>query len=528
MLSRENLASEIRGLLDQMERGQAVPPLTLLTAMRRYEELIAGDSGDAESRGAEFELTPAMHWLREQGGPCASFHLAVTLDLPPATAQSALVAALATIVERHEMLRMQLIVSDDGRWRLVVRDAAARDARSSLTRVSMVGYSEQRLRALRRRQAAEAAARLDPEAGVVLQVVWFDGGDRRSSTLLVLIHHLAIDAVSWFTLVPELQRALAAFALGQVPSLGAAGASFRSWVQRLQADASSARRQKELDHWRSVSRDAAPLLPGADADRRFDTADTARTVTLDVPSAVYAQLPAAARHFGFAGLDDLLIAALGIAAIEWRRTRGASDADTICVDVENHGRADPEIDLSRTVGWFTSVHPVRLALAAPADRTDAGLRASLEAMGAQLRAVPGDGAGFGLLRYLNPETAPVLAAVDEPQLAFNYLGRLIPASWRSGRARVGSLQGVLDPRMRLPHILEVGATTVGTASAPYLFTTWTWAGRRLSQGEVFELGSRWVALLGTVAGLDAPGILAGAAADAPAAPAAAGRRSASW
>ena len=116
------------------------------------------------------------------------------------------------------------------------------------------------------------------------------------------------------------------------------------------------------------------------------------------------------------------------------------------VALEGHGREEdvvPGADLSRTVGWFTSIFPVRLD-PGPVDVADAlaggpAAGSALKRVKEQLRAVPDRGLGYGLLRHLNPETAAELAALPAPQISFNYLGRFAvghrPAHWTAGARR---------------------------------------------------------------------------------------------
>ncbi|MEK8169895.1 condensation domain-containing protein [Streptomyces sp. M19] len=163
-------------------------------------------------------------------------------------------------------------------------------------------------------------------------------------------------------------------------------------------------------------------------DPARDTAATARSLTValsaPVTDAVLSRVPAAFN----ASVDDVLLTALTVAVA------ARHGAAPVLVDLEGHGRHDvvAGLDLARTMGWFTSVHPVRLD-PGPVDWD--GLWAAGPAAGRllkrvkeQLRAVPDHGLGHGLLRYLNPDTAPELAALPAPQIGFNYLGRFDTAA----------------------------------------------------------------------------------------------------
>ena len=173
------------------------------------------------------------------------------------------------------------------------------------------------------------------------------------------------------------------------------------------------------------------------------------------------------------------------------------------VDLEGHGREEvlADVDLSRTVGWFTSLFPVRLDVGElDLDEALAGgaaLGGALKLIKEQLRAVPDNGLGYGLLRYLNPETASQLSGFAVPQLGFNYLGRIAaPAGADWGLAAEGAgLVGGGDPGMPLAHVLEVNALTFDAAGGATLTATWSFAPALIGEEAVRDLAERWFAAL---------------------------------
>ncbi|MGP4092851.1 condensation domain-containing protein, partial [Streptomyces sp. KR55] len=164
------------------------------------------------------------------------------------------------------------------------------------------------------------------------------------------------DTVSWQALVPDLAEAYGALAAGRVPELAAVPTSFRHWARELETQAHSHNRLAELPQWTGLLRGDSPMLTAVPVDASRDVQSTVRDVSVTVPagvtSALLTQVPAAFH----AGVDDVLLSGLAAAVAEWRGAGG------FLVDVEGHGRVPlaAEMDLSRTVGWFTSVHPVRL------------------------------------------------------------------------------------------------------------------------------------------------------------------------
>jgi nonribosomal peptide synthetase CepB len=185
---------------------------------------------------------------------------------------------------------------------------------------------------------------------------------------------------------------------------------------------------------------------------------------------------------------------------DWRRD---TDATGVLVDIEGHGREPVDgVDLSRTVGWFTSSHPVRLTVpAGQLDEAMAGGPAAgslVKAVKEQVRAVPGDGLGYELLRHLNPDTAPVLQAAPAPQIGFNYLGRFSTGR-RTGTAEpwqlAGAVSGSVDPDLPVTHAVAAAAVVRDTEAGPELEITLSWAGRLLGEADADRLGRTWLAVL---------------------------------
>lgn len=203
-----------------------------------------------------------------------------------------------------------------------------------------------------------------------------------------------------------------------------------------------------------------------------------------------------------AAVDEVLLSAFGLAVTAWQRETGRTGGAPL-VTVEGHGRQQdllPGVDLSRTVGWFTSLHPVRLDLG-DTDITEAlagGAAAGqvLRRTKERLRAVRNGGIGYGLLRYLNPRTWKRLADVPAPQLGFNYLGRFSTAEpdrdapWGVVAELAGS-GGGYDPRTPLAHAVEVNALTQDGPTGSELIANWTWATGLLTEQQVTDLAERW-------------------------------------
>src|SRR5262249_27003363 len=267
--------------------------------------------------------TPIMRWLLERGGPIDRFHQAMLLRVPAGMQRDHLVAALQRLLDHHDALRLRLSEPGvDREWALEVAPPGAVLAKEGLSRIDGCGLEEAGLRACIGEQARAAEARLAPADGVMVQAVWFDAGAERAGRLLLLIHHLAVDGVSWRILLPDLAAACEAIANGREPVLSARGTSLRHWAQRLVGQASDAQRLAELPLWSAML--SAPSLSLIDGtlDAARDVSGTAGRLTLTLPAvltgALLTRVPAAFHG----GINDVLLTGLAVAVADWCRRRG--------------------------------------------------------------------------------------------------------------------------------------------------------------------------------------------------------------
>jgi amino acid adenylation domain-containing protein/non-ribosomal peptide synthase protein (TIGR01720 family) len=301
-------------------------------------------------------------------------------------------------------------------------------------------------------EADRAQGTLDIEHGPVARAVLFDGGPGRPQRLLLVVHHLVIDAVSWTVLGEDLETALRQASTGESIDLPPKTTSFLHWSRRLAEHARSPEAEREAAFWLD-SIPPAPALPLDDPaaeDVEADNAGSWVELTEDETRALLQEVPAA---YG-TRVNDALLAALARAHAAW------SGQSSLVVELEGHGREDlfEGVDLSRTVGWFTSQYPVALD-AAPGEGPGEVLRAVKE----RLRAVPRNGIGYGVLHYLGGDAAAALAEREEGGIGFNYLGQQgggsgdgddSAALLRPARESMGANRG---PRARLPQRLSVEA-----------------------------------------------------------------------
>jgi amino acid adenylation domain-containing protein/non-ribosomal peptide synthase protein (TIGR01720 family) len=476
------LALEPRQLFQERSLG------ALAAAARPVEAPGTGDAADphrVDPVVGEAALTPIQHWFFELPVPARDhWNQAVLLALEP-RAVPALAAALARLLAHHEALRLRFH-REGATWRAA---CAAPTPEPPLTRVDL-----SRIPDGRRRPALEAAAvlaqrSLDLAGGPILRAVCFHLGDD-DPRLLLTAHHLAVDGVSWRTLLEDLEALLTASGARRPPTLPARTTSWPAWSRRLRRHAATADLQTEAAFWRALSARAAaasgsgPALldPGIEAET-----EELRTA-LD-PEATGALLQEAPAHL-HAGMEELLLAALALAFA--RRGR-----QSLVLELEGHGREAPfeGVDLTRTVGWFTTLFPLVLELPERLDPAGA-LRLAKVAR----RSVPGGGLGYGLLRYLGPDRdlASELARVA-PEVGFNYLGQLdraLPgaALLRAAPERPGPVH---DPAARRSVPLEVDAGVAGGR----LQAVWRFTPRHLGRAEAESLAAAFTCALRELAEL---------------------------
>ena len=470
-----------------------------LAAVAKMPELADRFKWDAAAAIGEVIPTPIMRWLLERGGPIERFSQSMLLQVPGNLAEPDLVAALQALIDSHDVLRLRLERAEDGDWGLRIAPRGKVPAGACLTCVDLTGLEEEAREERMQAVAREAEGRLDPQAGRVFRAVWFVGA-AGTGRLLLVIHHLAVDGVSWRILVPDLAAAWSAVVRGKAPELEAVGTPFRAWAQHLVEQARTPALLAELPLWEAILKGGRPLIPGAVLDPVRDVVSSAGHLRVELPAELSSALLMAVPVAFHARINDVLLGALAVAVAGWRRARGYGGADgSVLVDLEGHGREPMAggIDLSRTVGWFTSLFPVGLDVG-PIDIDEAlaggpSMGRALKRVKEQLRAIPGRGLGYGLLRYLHPEAGAVLAGRSEPQIGFNYLGRFAAGEsedWLPA-AEAGSLGGGADPAMPLTHLVEVNALTVDGPQGPCLSATWSWAGALLTEPEVRTLAEGW-------------------------------------
>ncbi|MFI9506591.1 amino acid adenylation domain-containing protein [Nocardia sp. NPDC052566] len=428
--------------------------------------------------------TPIVSWLLDNPTGWQRFGQSMVLALPPGIDRPTLVRIMQAVLDRHDMLRARLIGGA-----LEVRPAAEVDAGALLTRTACVEDDVVVAPAL-----TAAQDRLDPAAGRMLAATWLDAGPAGAGRLAIVVHHLVFDAVSWRIVIADLIAAWGQVSAGLAPELPAVGTSMRTWAHALSAAALEDSWTDELGYWTGMLAAADPPLGRRDLDPAVDLRRDVERIEVALPVATTAPLLERMQAAFRCGVEEALLTALAIALARWRPGR-----ESALVMLERHGREEhavPGADLSRTVGWFTSQVPLRLGLTG----LD-GPATAIKAVKEQLRAVPSGGLGYGLLRYLNPETGPRLRAL--PQVGFNYLGQVLGAAagpWLPVAAGT-ELGGTGDPELPATAVIALDAVSIDGADGPVLHAVWQYTSSVIDRHDVERLVRHWMSAAADIAAL---------------------------
>ncbi len=430
-------------------------------------------SGDVPS-------TPIQRWFFEQNLPNPHhWNQAIVLECRAPLDPIVLKRAIYPVVFHHDALRLRFIQNDAG-WRQYY---AQEETHAVFHCEDLSGIPDEDLAKVIEARSGWWQTQLDIAEGPLLQVVLFDLDEHRPSRLLIAMHHLVVDGVSWRILLDDLQRVYHQLAQGHTVTLPPKTTSFKHWAEQLQTLAQSEALKEEETYWLDATAAGIPALPVDDADGTSDERNTA-AITVELSEAETQSLcretPAAYRS----GIDDLLLTALVQTLGAWSRS------DTVVFDWEGHGREDlfEEIDLSRTVGWFTRVCPVRLHLP-----KDAPPVAAIRAVKEQLRHIPRKGIGYGLLRYQSRgEVGERLKAQPAASVLFNYLGQLDQTldgtTFTLARESTGLCY---DPNGLRAYELEVNAQVAEAR----LRVEWRYGGTRYRETTVVGLAEHYLSAL---------------------------------
>ncbi|WYL93613.1 MAG: amino acid adenylation domain-containing protein [Gloeotrichia echinulata IR180] len=390
-------------------------------------------------------LIPIQHWFFEQSLPDAHyFNQSALLEIPSGTKPDLLKQAVQQLLWHHDALRSRFVPESYPPKHII-------DAPLETVPFTIVDFSEispQAQQTAIKTKEAELQASLNLSSGEIVRVALFNLGINQPSQLLFVIHHLVVDGISWRILLEDLATAYQQLVRGKAINLPAKTTSFQEWAHQLKAYSQSETLGREIDYWLSQFEGNSASLPidyplekesnaltSSNSVTLFLNEDETRALLQDVPSAYNTQI------------NDILLTALVQSFSQWTGEK------SLIVDLEGHGREDlfEDVDLSRTVGWFTTLFPVKLEVSSVNQ-----LEETLKLVKEQLRRLPKHGIGYGIWRYLHldGEIHSKFPNLPSAEVSLNYLGQfdqVLSASamlgavkeWKSEQSRRGNRSHIL-------------------------------------------------------------------------------------
>ncbi|MCA1696199.1 MAG: condensation domain-containing protein, partial [Actinobacteria bacterium] len=403
-------------------------------------------------------LTSIQQWLFETNPEYPQrFSQSVFVELTDGVDEQALGHALDAVLAHHDALRMRF-EQVDGQWRqhnMPIRPVTV------LHRHDLSALDSAQHDSMMQQITQDVEAGIDLSQAPLMRAAVFDLGPGQRPMLFISVHHLVVDGVSWRILLEDLNTAYQHTVSGDRVRLEPKTTSFQQWAHQLTAHTTNGGFDNERDYWLSILNSSNPNLPldAAGANTIASTHSVTVRISPEETRALLQDVPRAYRTH----INDVLLTGLGQVLSNW------TGHDRVLIDLEGHGREDlfPGIDLSRTVGWFTTIFPIALHI------PDCDTGELLKSVKEQLRAIPGRGLGFGALRYLTRNTD--LAQQPTPGVSFNYLGQFTQTTGNDNDGLVAALHGGLggdaNPHATRPHLLDI----VGHVDRHCLELTWTYS-----------------------------------------------------
>ncbi|MBE9003325.1 AMP-binding protein, partial [Nostoc sp. LEGE 12447] len=426
-------------------------------------------------------LTPIQHWFFEQNQPEPHHcNQAILLEMRQNFDTEVLEQVMQQLILHHDSLRLRF-VKEVSEWQQFI--APPRDITVTRCDFSTLPQQEQELAIASTATKLQASFNLSESP--LVQAAIFDRSANQPSYLLLIIHHLAVDGVSWRILLEDFQTVYTQLQAGEAIKLPAKTTSFQQWAQKLKNYAQLDELQNELEYWCAESRRHVSRIP-VDFPGGENTVVSARTISVSLSvedtQALLQKVPAAYQT----QINDVLLTALVQTFAEW------IGEPTLLLDLEGHGREDifDDVDLSRTVGWFTTIFPVLLNLPATSDQAT-----TVKTIKEQLREIPNRGIGYGVLRYLSDDEsiAEKLQTLPQAEVLFNYLGQSDQVLSESSTfsladADIGSAS---SPKGSRRHLLDINAIVV----TDRLQISWTYSNAIHRQSTVENLAENFIKAL---------------------------------
>ncbi len=386
------------------------------------QELVIGD----------IPLTPVQHWFFEQDLPEPHhYNHSVLLKVPKGLNDNYLSKAFSELIRHHDALRLKFEKEKNAsEWIQSIDDYKNVSVFSSLD-ISKSDSDDN----VMEEDISELQKSLSLSDGVLIKAKLYRRSSGEDDRLLIIIHHLAVDGISWRIMLEDLFNAYLQLSSGQEIVFPQKTDSFKKWSSRLIEYAASEKTSEEKDHWLAIANEKIRDIPAdISKDRNLNTVESADTVSAELDAESTRTVLKDVPKVYNTRINDILLTALILSYYKW------SAESSLIINLEGHGREEilESEDISRTVGWFTSVFPVVLELY---NKDDIG--ESIKNAKENLRKIPHNGIGFGILKYLSSDEAlkVKLSSINDPGIIFNYLGQIndsivTGSDWKLGRRSI--------------------------------------------------------------------------------------------
>ncbi|MCW8930409.1 MAG: amino acid adenylation domain-containing protein, partial [Gammaproteobacteria bacterium] len=443
----------------------------------------------------QFGLSPIQSWFFEQEFTQAShWNQSVLLSVANKFDDTVLRKAFNALIKHHDAMHLMFNENNDAIEQNYQTPTAlnffhvenlSQTADDLILEVSLEIES----------RASQYQAQLDLEKGELFKVVLFVTDDANSNRLLIIAHHLIIDGVSWRILFSDLQKACSQILNHQPVNLGSKGSSFRQWQQALSLYAQDDKQQNVLNYWQTITKNIASS-PSLIVDRENDvviTRDRKRVIHKLTQEQTQDLLEKVNSAYN-TEVNDILLSAMLLALNENRELK------TLTLMLEGHGRESisERLDISKTVGWFTSMYPVQINLSEQLSdeepfNTKRLLSNTIKRVKEQLRNIPDNGIAYSALRYLHPDISVRQSLIVKPEISFNYLGQtanLFADNENFDFAKESTGESVSQDNQH-PHLLDLSAIVIDGQ----LEISWVYSTRHFNENTIDELSTCYLQTL---------------------------------
>ena len=453
---------------------QTINRLSKATALRT-DVIAMGEQGELTGIAG---LLPVQRWyLQTTQAHWSHYNQAVLLTIDKSVTNVILNETLKCLVRHHDALRLSYARQEGGEWKQIYGSHIP-----ELIVEDLQPQPQQPLQSLINHHAEKYQRSLNIEKGELVKMVCMQTpAEETGNRLLIVIHHLATDGVSWRILLEDLNLLIAGFKNGRSADLGSKSSSCRQWYNSLKNYSKSKHLLSQLSYWQKIEKSFHTLSVDIENETPLISKDFSNcnvqlgeeyTASLlqDVPKAYHTVI------------NDILLCALAVTLCKWGKKHH------VVIGLEGHGREDidKEIEIGRTVGWFTSLYPVLLEV-------DPGgsVASMIKGIKEQLRSVPDKGLGYGVLKYINQEKN--LQEKMSWDILFNYLGQLDTAV-SAGKYLTIAEQSVGTPRNEA-HILYEKITITGFIKSGKLELNWNYSTKHYRDDTIIKLAEDYMSNL---------------------------------